>query len=342
VEADEGEPRISLVTRLRRRSSVERLVRAAAAYLNRNGDHYAAAITYFSVLSLFPLIMIAFAIAGFILAGNDDLLKDIQASITKAAPADLGKTINDLITKAIDQRGAVGVFGLLTAVYSGLGWMSNLRDALSAMWGHPVPDRPFLRRLVSDILSLLGLGLALGVTFGVTAAGSGLGPLLLRLAGLDDDAWAVFLLRVGTIVLGVAANWLVFLWVLSRLPRQPVNARSAVRGALFLAVGFEILKQLVTVYLAIVATSPTGVLFGPVIGLLLFANLVARLLLFVTAWTATARENLERVPPPAPAPVVIRPSVAVRRGPRLRDGLALLGAGVLLGVLWDRIRRTSR
>ena len=326
------------MARLRRRESIDHLARAGSAYVDRNGDHYAAAITYFSVLSLFPLIMILFAVAAFILAGNATLLHDIQESITKAAPSGLGKTLNDVIDEAIDKRGAVGVLGLLAAAYSGLGWMTNLRDALSAMWGHDVPVRPFLRKAVSDLLSLVGLGLALAVSFGITAAGTGLGTLLLRLVGLEDDGWALFLLLLGTIVLSLAANWLVFLWVLSRLPRQKVSARSAMRGALLAAVAFEILKQVATIYLGIIGGSPTGALFGPVIGVLLFANLVARMLLFVTAWTATSRDNLAPEVPAAPAPVVIRPSVEVHSGPRPRDA-ALLGAGALLGVLWDRTRR---
>ena len=329
----------SFLVRLRReRAGVDHLVHAGAAYLERSGDHYAAAITYFSVLSLFPLIMIAFAVAGFVLAGNHALLHDLQQSITEAVPSGLGTTLNDVVKQAVQSRGTVGVIGLLAAAYSGLGWMTNLRDALSAMWGQQVPTRSYVRNVTSDLLSLLGLGLALAVSFGLTAAGSGLGTLLLRLVGLDQAGWAVFLLRVATIVLGVGANWLVFLWVLSRLPRQPVNAVSALRGALFAAVGFEILKQVATIYLGIVATSPAGALFGPIIGLLLFANLVSRLLLFVTAWTATAPSNRTAPAVRAPEPAVIRPTFEVHSGPRARDVAGLLGAGALLGVLWGRRR----
>lgn len=328
------------MARLRRREWVDHLVRAGGAYVDRNGDHYAAAITYFSVLSLFPLIMILFAVAGFVLAGNSSLLHDIQESILKTAPAGLGKTLNDVIDQAIKSRGAVGVIGLLAAVYSGFGWMTNLRDALSAMWAHDIPDRPFLRKAVSDLLSLVGLGLALVVSFGITAGGTGLGTFLLRKVGLADDGWALFLLLLGTIALGLAANWLVFLWVLTRLPRQKVGAKSALRGAAFAAVGFEILKQGATVYLGFVGGSPTGALFGPIIGLLVFANLVSRLLLFVTAWTATSRENTQPEVPAPPGPVVIRPAVEVHDGHPGRE-VALLGAGALLGVLWDRRRRRT-
>ncbi|WP_414637923.1 inner membrane protein YhjD [Actinophytocola sp.] len=323
-----------------KRPWLDHLVRANEAFTERYGNHYAAAITYFSVLSLFPLIMIAFAVAGFVLAGNPDMLRELKNGISSAVPSGLGPTINKVVDQAIESRSAVGVLGLLAAAYSGLGWMSNLRDALTAQWGLENKPRPFLKKSASDLLSLLGLGLALAVSFGLTAAGSGLGTLLLNWMGLDDDAWAVFVLRVATIVLSLVANWLVFLWVISRLPREKVGVRSAMRGAAAAAVGFEILKQVFTIYLQSVMGTPAGQLFGPIIGLLVFANLVSRFLLFITAWTATARENLPPAVPQPPPPAVIRPVMEVRRAPRLRDVAGLVGAGAVLGLLWRRRTRS--
>ncbi len=332
----------SFLTRQRRqRPWLDHLVRAGEAYTERYGNHYAAAITYFSVLSLFPLLMIAFAVAGFVLVGNDALLKEMQSGIAEAVPEGLNKLINDVIASAIENRGAVGIIGLLAALYSGLGWMSNLRDALTAQWGQENKQRPFLSSSVKDLLALFGLGLALAVSFGLSAVGGGLGSWLLGLVGLDDDAWALFLLQVGTIVLALAANWLVFLWVLSRLPREQVSVRSAVKGAIAAAIGFEILKQVFTVYLTIVSDSPSGKLFGPIIGLLLFANFVSRFLLFITAWTATARENLVVEPPAPPPPAVISPRMIVRGGPNARSAAGLVGVGAVLGLLLRRRSRSS-
>jgi membrane protein len=324
----------SFLTKQRKqRPWLDHVVRAGEAYTERYGNHYAAAITYFSVLSLFPLVMIAFAIAGFVLVGNDVLLGEMRNGITESVPSGLNTLITDLVDAAIQNRSTVGIVGLVAALYSGLGWMSNLRDALTAQWGQENKQRPFLATTVKDLLSLLGLGLALGVSFGLSAAGGWLGSWLLGLVGLDDDAWALFLLRVGTIVLSLAANWLVFLWVLSRLPREKVNVRSAVKGAVAAAIGFEILKQVLTIYLATVGNSPMGSLFGPIIGLMLFANFVSRFLLFMTAWTATAKENVVREPPAPPAPAVISPRMIVRGGPDVRTSAGLLGVGAVLGLL---------
>jgi membrane protein len=332
--------KVSRIARLRRkRPWLDHLFRANESFGEHYGNHYAAAITYFSVLSMVPILMVAFAIAGYVLAGNQDLLSQLQEGITKSVPGPLGQTINQAVDQAIKSRGAVGVLGLLIALYSGVGWMSNLRDALTAQWGQERPKLPLVRTTLSDLLALIGLGVALAVSFGITAAGSGVGQSLLRLAGLDTHPWSGAVLFALTVVLSVAANWLVFLWVIAGLPRKRVGVRSAAKGALAAAIGFEVLKQLGAVLLHAVSTSPTGAVFGSVIGLLVFANLVSRFLLMATAWTATAPENQHEPAPQPPAPAVIRPLVQIRTGLHPVAAAGLLAAGALAGFGLRRNRR---
>lgn len=327
-----------LLPRLRRKYPwLDHVLRANEAFTERYGNHYAAAITYFSVLSLFPLLMVGFSVAGFVLAGNQAALNQLQEGIVTSAPQGLGDFLSTIVEAALDSRAGIGVFGLLLALYSGINWMTNLRDALTAQWGQEKKDRPFVSSKLWDLVALAGLGLALGVSFGLTAVGSAVGSFLLELVGLEGQAWARFLLTLATIVLSLAANVLVFVWVISQLPRERVSPRSALKGAVLAAIGFEILKQVATFYLQSVTNSPSGALFGPIIGLLVFSNLVSRFLLFVTAWTATARENVvRRVEPPPPA--VIRPTVPVRRGAGAGAAAGAFGVGALLGWLGRRRR----
>ena len=277
----------------------DHLVRAGQAYLSHNGDHYAAAITYFSVLSLVPLLMIAFAVAAFVLVGDEQLFDALRQRIEAAAPKGVGPTLNDVITEAIQSRRGVGILGVLVALYSGLAWIGYLREALTAQWEQPHEPGGFVRTKVFDLLALLGLGLALVTSFGITAAGTWAARFLLRFVGLGDLSWARLLFYLLTLMLSLAGTWLMFLWVVARLPREPVTLRSAARAAVLGAVGFEVLKRVFAVYLDSVTNSPAGRFFGPVIGLMVFAFFVSRFLLFVTAWAATARENVQQASPPA-------------------------------------------
>ncbi|WP_298175977.1 inner membrane protein YhjD [Saccharomonospora sp.] len=334
-DKDEGKGQDKLLPRLRRKHPwLDHVVKANEAFTERYGNHYAAAITYFSVLSLIPLLMVGFSVAGFVLAGNDAAMRQLREGIVNSAPEGLGGLFASIVQAALESRAGAGILGLLLALYSGLGWMGNLRDALTVQWGQEKRKLPFLSTKLKDLGALAGLGVALVVSFGLTAVGSGVGEFLLGLVGLDDAAWARFLLRLGTIALALVANVLVFLWVLSQLPREKVPVRSAVRGAVLVAVGFEILKQVGGIYLSSVLSSPSGALFGSVIGLLVFANLVARFLLFVAAWAATGQESVPRTVEP-PAPTVIKTTVEVRRGgPGLAAGA--FSAGALLGWLSKR------
>ncbi|WP_372493344.1 inner membrane protein YhjD [Prauserella halophila] len=311
---------------------LDHLVRAGDAFTARHGNHYAAAITYFSVLSLFPLLMVGFSVAGFVLAGDQELMDELRQGIVSSAPVGLREFLSEIVESVKDSRAGLGVIGLLGALYSGLGWMGNLRDALTAQWAQQPPKKPFLSTKLKDLLALGGLGAAMVVSFGLTAVGGAAGAWLLGLVGLDDYVWAQYALRAATIVLSLAANVLVFTWVIAQLPRERVNARSAVKGAVLAALGFELLKNVASVYLAGVTSSPSGALFGPIIGLLVFANLVSRFLLFVTAWTASARENQVRVIEPPPA-TIVRPAVTVRRGAGMGTAAGAFGLGALLGWL---------
>ncbi|HVL82889.1 MAG TPA: inner membrane protein YhjD [Pseudonocardia sp.] len=314
---------------------LDHLVRAGARYTERHGDHYAAAITFFSVLSLVPLVMIGFAVGAYVLAFNPALLQEVRNGITEGVPPGLASFFDGpdgIIQQAIDSRATVGVFGLLGAAYSGIGWMSNLREALSEQWAQ-VPQAPALpKRLAFDLLALIGLGLALVISFAITAVASAFAADVLVLVDLDGERWSWLLTLLG-VVLGLAANWLIFLWVIVRLPRRHATVHSAAKAALFGAIGFEILKQVMNIYLQSVSGSPSGAVFGPFLGLLVFAFFASRFLLFVTAWAATAKENERPAPAPVPGPAVIRPEVTVRSGPDARTAAGLVGVGVVTGLL---------
>ena len=75
--------------------------------------------------------------------------------------------------------------------------------------------------------------------------------------------------------------------MIARLPRESVSFRSAARAGLMVAVAFEIFKLVASIYLKSVVTGPAGATFGPVLGLMVFAYITARLILFATAWAAT-------------------------------------------------------
>jgi len=314
----------------------DHVMRAQERYQESKGDFYAAGITYFTIFALFPMLMVGFAIGGFILANQPDLLADIQARITSTVSGDIGQQLIDLMDSAIKSRTSVGIIGLATAAWAGLGWMANLREALSQMWGGARNEaKGFVRTKLSDLTAMVGLFLALVLTIGLTVLGSsGAMKQVLEWFGLQDVPGVSIALRVASLAVSVLITWLLFTWIIARLPRESVSFRSALRAGLIAAVAFEIFKQVASIYLRSVVTGPAGATFGPVLGLMVFAYITARLILFATAWAATSRDNVLAAPVDPPYAAQITPRVEYREGLGIRGALtaAAVGAVGALGI----------
>ena len=252
---------------------LDHAVRAQQRYDRSQGDFYAAGITYFTIFAMFPVLMVGFAVVGFVLASRPDQLAEIDSRVKAAVPGEFGEQIIGLMDAAIASRTSVGVIGLATALYVGLLWMQRLRAALSQMWGQQFPPPGFLNTKMSDVLALVAAFLAslLTIGFGVLATSA------LRLAGS---------VRLGSMVVSIMVAWLLFTVMIARLPHDPVQLRRCAGAGLLAAVGFEGFKQVGSIYLQTVLHGPAGAVFGPVLGLMVFAYMTARLVLFATAWAA--------------------------------------------------------
>jgi membrane protein len=330
------------VTRLRSRHEwLDHLARASARYHEHHGNHFAAAVTFFTVLAAVPLLMIAFAAAGYVLFFNQSLLTELEAALASALPGALSDEIRPVIDAAIAQRNTVAGFGLLAALWTGTWWMMNLREAVAAQWGMRRVNATSLRRLVRDVVALAVLWAAVIGSLVIIVTGTRFSTALLRLAGLEATGAARVLLTASSVLLGLLANWLIFYWIIARLPRRRTAVHGAVRAALLGAVGYEILVMGTTVYLDVVSESRSGAAFGSMLGLLLFAYLVSRLVLFLTAWAATTRGNERPTLPAVPGPAVIQTVVAVQR-PRAATVAGAIGAAMAAGVLLGRRASPSR
>jgi membrane protein len=333
-----------LLDRMRARYGwFDHLMRAQQRYRDSKGDFFAAGITYFTVFALFPLLMVTFAVAGFVLSRQDELLAEIDDKIKQTVSVDLGRQLVQLIDAAIESRTSVGIIGLATALWVGLGWMANLREALTAMWEQRHEPGGFVRTKLSDLWALASTFLALVVTVGLTAvSSSGLMRTVLGWLGLQDVPGVSVVLRIASVLASLLISWLLFTWMIARLPRESLSLRSAARAGLMAAVGFEVFKQLGSVYLGMVIHGPAGATFGPVLGLLVFAYITARLLLFATAWAATSTENLAATPVAPPDAAIIAPRALDSEGIGLRAVFIAGALGALGGLGLSRLLRRRR
>jgi membrane protein len=336
-------------SQLRRRSAalrsrfpwLDHLHRAGNRYVEQRGNHFAAAVTFFSLVTAVPLLMIAFGVAGYVLALNPSWFIDLEEAITEAVPAAAADAVLPIVGAAVAQRDTVAGLGLLGAVWAGIWWMSNLREAVSAQWRLPPLGPTSVRRVLLDLVALVGLALALVCSLSGSIIAMGIAEGAVRVTGMAG-AGARVLLTVAGVLVGVAANWLVLLWITARLPRVTVPWREAAGAALLGAVGISVLELSVTAFFSSVTTTPGGAVFGSLLAVLLFTYLVSRFVLLVTAWAATARAE-----DPAPVPHQLTPAQLYRSAEPTASRMnpvvvvAAMLAGLLVGVTFRRRRGTG-
>jgi membrane protein len=334
-----------ILDRLRARYGwFDHIMRAYQRFDDRNGGFFAAGLTYYTIFALFPLLMVGFAVVGFALSRRPELLRDIDDHIRAAVPSELGQQLIELMNSAIRERTSVGVIGLATSAWAGLGWMSHLRQALTEMWSEQRPDsQGFVHTKISDLLAMAGTFLVMLATLGLSALGHP-APMkaALRWLGIPEYSVLSVIFQIVSVFVSLLVSWLLFTWMIARLPREPVNLVESMRAGLLAAIGFEVFKQVGSVYLQKVLGSPAGAAFGPILGLMVFAYITAYLVLFCAAWAATASEDPRAAHVDPPAPTVISPRVQPDEGLSTRQALTVLAVGAVGALTFSRLTHWRR
>ncbi|MGY1635074.1 YihY/virulence factor BrkB family protein [Geodermatophilus sp. SYSU D00742] len=297
----------ALVTDLRRRLPwLDHLARAGGRYQRTQGDLMAAGVTYFVFLGLVPVLLLVASVIGLVLAGDELLQQELYAAIRDAFPGPTGRQIVGELRGAVGSAGVVGVIGLAGFVYAGLRAMDKLRVGMERIWKGRADEPEFLRDNVQDLLALAALGAAGLLSLGFTGVVTQATGWLLGLLGLQDAPGLSVLTAVLGLVLAIATDVVVFLWLLKVVPSTSHPVRRLLPGALFGAAGIEVMKLLGSLYLSLISGSVTASAFGGAVGILVWLNIVCRFAFFTAAWTATLPRVQALAPavPDRPEPVV--------------------------------------
>ncbi|MFJ9249247.1 YihY/virulence factor BrkB family protein [Streptomyces sp. NPDC101776] len=255
----------------------------------------AAAMTFISFIALFPLLTVAAAIAAATL--STDQQHELQDKIAEQVPG-ISDQLN--IGSLVDNAGTIGLIAGAVLLFTGIGWVGSMRECLRAVWELPDRDEnPLLRKLI-DTGVLIGLGGAVLATIAVSTVASALVDWINGELGIAQGGWGGILLRIAAFAVAVLADFLLLLYVLTLLPGvEPPRRRLSV-AALIGAIGFELLKLLLSGYIQGVAAKSMYGAFGVPVALLLWMNFTSKLVLFCAAWTATpSKDDPEDVYDPA-------------------------------------------
>lgn len=243
------------------------VVAVVRKYLHDRGGQMAALVSYFSFFSVFPLLLVATSVLGFVLDGDPGLQQRIVDSAFADVPM-VGMQIEHDIGSLTGSAIAV-VTGLLIATWGGLRVVDTAQIAFHDVWDVPREERPwFLHRRLRGI-RLLGV-------IGLFVAGSAItSPVAAVLVELP---------LVGSILLtmaSLAVNVGVFLLGFRLLSPRSARWRDLVSGSIVAGVGWLTLRTVGERYVSRVIASASATYrdFAGVIGLLTFFWLVGQLVM---------------------------------------------------------------
>jgi membrane protein len=293
------------IKRLEQRPWIAHMIRTVERYISRLGSQFAAATTYFSVLAIVPILMVAFSITGFVLTVvQPGLVDDVANAVADAlggVDAATREKILQLVNNALSSFWTIGIVGLVVGLYTGAKWMGHLKNAVRTQWRPGFDLRPqkinIVIRTLGNLVLLLGLLLGMAVVFGLSSLSTSLADTVVTWLGLGDQPWIAPLVRVSSAVFSIIAGWLIFMYLYTTLPETrepwPVVRRGALLGAIALAAVLYLASFLISAFRG----NAAAVIFGPIIVVMLFFNVFAQLTLFIAAWIATAQHEAIPVPP---------------------------------------------
>jgi YihY family inner membrane protein len=235
-------------------------------FFDDQGNYLAAGLTYYAFVAIFPLLLIASSVLGFILQGDPGLERQLLNSALSQFPI-----VGDQLGRPQGLHGSTSavVVGILAALYGALGVGQAGQNAMNVVWSVPRNTRPdpFLSRLRSlTVLAAAGFGV-LAVTVVSSLA------INVSLFGADLGGLFDWLLRLASVV--VTALVLAVLFRLATA--STLSVRAALPGAVVVSVLWHLLQWFGGFYVRHVvakASSVNGV-FALVLGLIVIIFLAA-------------------------------------------------------------------
>jgi len=251
---------------------------AVHEFLTDNCPHLAAAISYYFLLSLFPLALAAISIFGFVLRSAE-----VEARVTQAI-SDFLPVSSDFVTRTIHgvsgSWGTAGIIATVGLLWAGMAVFNAVRKSLNTAWGIKEP-RPFLHERFLEFIMMIGLGILLLVSLGLTATFKIVQESSIPVLN-GGLLWNFVLIVTSTTLVFIA-----FLFLYKVVPNTMVHWRHAFLGALAAAILFEIVKNIFIWFVGNFATY--NLVYGSVgtiIALMSWTYISAVILLFCAKLTS--------------------------------------------------------
>jgi membrane protein len=240
------------VTHIRWRDVKPLLGESFDAWQRHNAVRLGAALAYYALLSLAPLLLVLIAIVGLVFGHST-----AQEATAEQIRALIGHTAGDALKALIEgsrntTHGVVAtICGIGVLLFSASGVVTELRDSLNTIWEVPQQDlrgmrmvTGFIRRRLFSFAVVLGVGLLLIASVAVSTWINALGSLIPSFPGIETT-----LLEIASSILSIVVIAALFAAVYKIMPDAQIEWRDVLLGSLVTSLLFTVGKQVLSVYL---------------------------------------------------------------------------------------------
>ncbi len=284
--------------------------KAGSDWMDHNDTSQGAAIAFYTVLSLAPLLVVVVAVAGFFF-GEDAVRGELYWQLRNLIGSEAASTVQNLLKAAHHPAAgiAASVIGFLVLLMGASGVFLQLRQTLNYIWGvDPNVDSGFRGMVRSRLFSfamILGVGFLLVVSLAVSAVISAMGAYASGFISIPAPVLQV----ISFIVTFVVTSFL-FALIYKFVPETKIDWEDVATGAIFTALLFDIGKILIGLYLGKASVGSAYGAAGSLVVLLVWVYYSSQVFLFGAEFThvyASARDRLTAPPSRAAAHPTLQP-----------------------------------
>jgi membrane protein len=252
-----------------------------------NAPRLGAALSYYTVFSVAPLIVLSIAVVGLVF-GQDAAQGQVMAQIQGLVGDQAAAAVQGMIAQSRDRSSGLlaTIIGLVTLFFGASGVFTELHSSMNAIWNAPPRQSSGIWGLVRtrffSFTMVLGTGFLLLVSLILSAALSAVSKYFQYLLPATLSDWTMYAVDVGG---SLVLFTMLFAVMFKVLPEVPNSWRDVWLGAFITAVLFAVGKVLIGLYLGRSSVSSTYGAAGSLIVLLLWVYYSSQILFFGAEFT---------------------------------------------------------
>jgi membrane protein len=236
------------------------LKRAGIEFIHDNGMKLSASLSYYTIFSMGPILIIIISLAGIFWgreAVQGKIYGEINGLVGNAAALQIQEIIQNIEKSQLGTSGALIGFAVLLVGATGV--FTEMQDSINYIWSiRAKPKRGFVKLIINRLISfslLIGLGFLLMVSLIINAVLDLLHETIQRYF----DGLSVYIFQGLNFISILAVITCLFAVIFKVLPDATIRWRDSFVGAGFTSLLFLVGKSLISFY---VANSSIGVTYG--------------------------------------------------------------------------------